>query len=101
MQSLCRPLLERCIRSRLLRDAQLLVESVSLRLATKELLKDVHFLLGTAALEDGMAVAATFSRVHRVRLEDSVEHVCGVDLGREVAIVAVLVSGLFVGSDWS
>ena len=75
----------------LLRDTQFLVESVGLGLATEELLKNVHLLLGTTALEDGVAVAATFSWVHRVGFENGVEHICGVDLRREVAVVAAIV----------
>jgi hypothetical protein len=39
-----------------------------------------------------VSVAAAFFGVHRVVLEDSVEHVCGVDLRGEIAVVAVMVS---------
>jgi hypothetical protein len=76
----------------LLRDAQLFVESFGLGFATKELFENVHFLLGTTTLKNRMSVTTAFGGVHGVRLEDSVEHVCRVDLRREIAVVTVMVS---------
>jgi hypothetical protein len=71
------------------RDTEFLVKGLGLGLAPEEFLEDVHFFLGAATLEDGVAVAAALLRVHGVGLEDGVEHVCGVDLRGEVSVVTI------------
>lgn len=64
-----------------LTQAELLVESLSARLATQEILECLHLVLAAAALEDGVTVPAALLCVHGILLKDGVEHVCGVHLG--------------------
>lgn len=49
--------------------------------STEEVDEGLHFVLGAASLEDGVAVATAFFGVHGVGSEDGVEDVGGVDLG--------------------
>lgn len=49
--------------------------------STEEVDEGLHFVLGAASLQDGVAVATAFFGVHGVGSEYGVEHVGGVDLG--------------------
>lgn len=62
--------------SNALSKTKLLIKSSSLRLTAQELRQGSHFILRTALLEDLVSVAATSCLVHRVVLEDCVEHIC-------------------------
>ena len=64
-----------------LRQTQLLVKRVGVWLSAQELFERFHLVLTPATLEHGMAIPASLGGVHRILLEDGVEHVGGVDLG--------------------
>lgn len=72
----------------LLANTELFVKSLCVWFAAEEFFENIHFLFGAAALEDRVPVATAFFGVHGVGFEDGVEHVCGVDLRGEVAVVA-------------
>ena len=76
--------------ARLFGDTKLLVESLGARFPAQELLKDVHLFLTSTALEHSVPVPSAFFGIHGVVLKDRVKHVCGVDLGREVAVIATI-----------
>lgn len=56
-------------------DAQFLIKRPTARLPPQEVYERLHFILGSAALKDGVSVAAAFDWVHRVLGKDGVEHV--------------------------
>jgi hypothetical protein len=68
-------------------DAQFFVESICLGLSTEEVNESLHFVLASTLLENRVAVSATFSAVHRIFLENRVEHVGRVYLRAKVAVV--------------
>ena len=70
-------------------NPQLLVKRLGARLPPQKLLQDLHLLLGPPALQHRVPIPPALLRVHGIALEDAVEHVCGVDLGGEVAVVTV------------
>lgn len=75
----------------LFREPELLEECIRAWLAPKELLECEHLILGPTALKNGVTVAAALYAIHRVGLEDRVEHVRGIDLRGEIAVVASVV----------
>ena len=75
-----------------LSHSELLVECLSARCSTEELLKCLHLILRTALLQHSVSVATAFLTVHRVLLEHGVEHVGRVDLTGQVAVVSGVVA---------
>ena len=69
-------------------NAELLVERLSARFPAQKVFEDIHLLLRSTALEHSVSVPSPFLGIHGVVLEDRVEHVGGVHLGGEVAVVA-------------
>lgn len=65
-------------------QSQFLVKGVGLGLAAEEVGQGLHLVLAAALLEDAVAVSAAGGWVHRIVLEDSVEHVGRVYLGAAV-----------------
>lgn len=63
-----------------LRQSQVLIECIGLRLTAQELGQSLHLILAATLFEHLVTVATTSSLVHGVVLEDCVEHVGGVDL---------------------
>jgi hypothetical protein len=59
----------------LVRESQLLVESICLRFSAEELNQSCHFILTAPLFEHGVAVPTTLFGVHRIFLENGVEHV--------------------------
>lgn len=64
-----------------LRQSKVLIECISLRLTAQEFSQSLHLILATALLKNLVAVPTASSLVHGITLEDSVEHVGGVNLG--------------------
>ena len=71
-----------------LRKAQLLIKRVRLGFPAEEVNQCLHLILAAALLEHRVSISSSFLGVHRVLLEDAVEHVGAVDLGGEVAVIA-------------
>jgi hypothetical protein len=64
-----------------LRQSQLLIERLGLRFPSQKVRQGLHLVLTAAFLQNHVAVPTAFLRIHGIRLEDGVEHVCGIDLG--------------------
>lgn len=77
---------------RILLEAQFPIESLRAGLPAEELLQRLHLILASSLLEHAVPVPTAFLGVHRVLGEDAVEHVHGVDLGGEVAVVAGVIA---------
>ena len=61
-------------------DTQVLVEGLGIGLAAKEFLQRRHLVLAATLLKHGVAIPAALFRIHRVFLEDAVEHIGRIDL---------------------
>lgn len=83
-------------------NAKVLIEGIVGRLSAKELFQSDHLFLTTAPLENSVPVSSALLSIQGVRLERGVEHVRGVDLRRQVTVVASIVAAnKMAESRWS
>lgn len=73
-------------------QAKVLVEGIVGRLSAQELFQSDHFFLAATPFEYSVPVPPTLLSIQGIRLECSVEHVRGIDLGRQVTVVASVVA---------
>ncbi len=78
--------------NKILTQPQLSIKRLCTRFPPQEIFERLHLILTSPSLQDRMSVSSTLSGVHRISGEGSMEHVCAVDLGAEVAIVAGVVA---------
>lgn len=71
---------------------EILVESIIGRLSAQELFQSDHLFLTATPLEHRVPVSSALLSIQRIRLERGVEHVRGVDLGRQVTVVSSVVA---------
>lgn len=75
-----------------LSQAQFLVKRLRTRFTSYKFFQCLHLVLPTSLFKNSMSVTATFLWVHGIFCKDRKEHVCRVDLGREVAVIAGIIA---------
>lgn len=73
-------------------QTQLPVKRITIGFTSKEALQGLHLILASTLLEHQVSVSAPLLAVHRVLLEDRMEHIRAVHLRGEVAVVAGIVA---------